>query len=982
MAFAKLIATAEADEVPWTSPTRDVFQPGPYGCESTMHQSNLLLIAPLLAVVAQADESLAQSPSATAMQDAISQLSDPQYRVRQDATTWFWRAGPSTAPLLERAAQSDDPEVRLRARSVLERFRYGVFADTPAEVNQWIEHFRYGRSRDAKEAALRQLAEVGAVDAVLRLLAIEPDERLQSKVQPHLVKYLREHGSPAAMLLLWESAPTDELRSGVLDALLEQHERAEDVRAIVELGRDHVDATLRTRVRQWIEKKLTGLIALPLAHDDWATAHALAELAANGDDGMRHLATFELLRGDLDKRIARMQQRMGNTSNPDPAELRQLAYLHRARGDHAAARRVAEQLGDDGRELLRIILFESGQWPAALELLEQRPYDSVPRNERIEWLGFRAAFQRMTGADDAFLDTIERLTDTGNRDPLMKSAAAEALLINGQAKRGLRLKQEENPDDAFRLLCRQYRFAEAFDAAGLGSDRAQRQRWFAQTAEDLRTHARGSHERLELALHAVRQLRYIGHDDEAEATLRLLGEAVRTDGFSSRVRSLCETEMATGMTELAYEHATIIVAKDPTILAVLFPVDDASSVVWWEYFRTQGGDNELRSETLQRIRAWLRPPADATGPPSDLGELVASVERRVAHEASDVRVQWLLACSRLCKRWERHDLATRCLQQIADQSASAALRYADELARTKDWESAAHWYGRAWELDHAWSGAIYLQGEMLARLGRQEESRQRIRMAKMLPLSNAALRSDGLARILAERGLREEAIEQWRLALSQGTWSDKHVLDAASELARALEPTDALKSADYWEQLLLSCLGRFRFTQPEDYIRMPLWIEKSRAQQWLVAGQREAAFEAARRAHEICPGDIELIERTVPELNRAGYQDEADRMFETTYAILLSTCDAFPQSARYRNDLAWMSARCDRRLDEALQFAEQALALAPDTVAYIDTLGEVHFRRGDFQLAIASAERCLQLAPDNAFYRQQAERFRSALDEN
>jgi hypothetical protein len=56
------------------------------------------------------------------------------------------------------------------------------------------------------------------------------------------------------------------------------------------------------------------------------------------------------------------------------------------------------------------------------------------------------------------------------------------------------------------------------------------------------------------------------------------------------------------------------------------------------------------------------------------------------------------------------------------------------------------------------------------------------------------------------------------------------------------------------------------------------------------------------------------------------------------------------------NNLAWMLAMRQERLDEALDLAEQAVDAMP-TPTFIDTLGFVHFQRGEYDEAIRAYER-------------------------
>lgn len=70
-----------------------------------------------------------------------------------------------------------------------------------------------------------------------------------------------------------------------------------------------------------------------------------------------------------------------------------------------------------------------------------------------------------------------------------------------------------------------------------------------------------------------------------------------------------------------------------------------------------------------------------------------------------------------------------------------------------------------------------------------------------------------------------------------------------------------------------------------------------------------------------------------------------------------------------------MAARCDRRLDEALVHAQEAVRLEPSNVGYWETCAEVHYHRGDKEQAAIAAQRAIRLEPSNAESRQRLSRF-------
>ena len=239
---------------------------------------------------------------------------------------------------------------------------------------------------------------------------------------------------------------------------------------------------------------------------------------------------------------------------------------------------------------------------------------------------------------------------------------------------------------------------------------------------------------------------------------------------------------------------------------------------------------------------------------------------------------------------------------------------------------------------------------------------------------------------MQKRGLRGAAIEQWRLIMRSGrfrvqlnaSFDDTAVVDAEKLVANSLQDDLQLK-ASHWEAMHLSCLEAFLWIPSlRGYLHTPHLIHKTRARAYLAAGDVDRALAEIEQSRRLLPGDTELAEHLVPVLEQAGQSAAATALFDKSFVFIETICERFPNSALHHNNLAWMSARCNRRLDDALYHVQRALELVPENPSYLDTKGEVHFRRGEVEEAIQCAQRCLELEPQNKFFREQLRRFQQA----
>ena len=67
-----------------------------------------------------------------------------------------------------------------------------------------------------------------------------------------------------------------------------------------------------------------------------------------------------------------------------------------------------------------------------------------------------------------------------------------------------------------------------------------------------------------------------------------------------------------------------------------------------------------------------------------------------------------------------------------------------------------------------------------------------------------------------------------------------------------------------------------------------------------------------------------------------------------------------PNDASLLNALAWSLAERGVKLDEALDLALQAVKAEPENGAYLDTLGWIHYKRGDYNEAEAQLAKAIE----------------------
>ena len=244
-----------------------------------------------------------------------------------------------------------------------------------------------------------------------------------------------------------------------------------------------------------------------------------------------------------------------------------------------------------------------------------------------------------------------------------------------------------------------------------------------------------------------------------------------------------------------------------------------------------------------------------------------------------------------------------------------------------------------------------------------------------------------------ERLHREDiAAAEYRKVLSMEPEDSPYDVESLARLSHAAYTTHRHKQAvELFGKLLAMIRRRPGRTYSEEAIAHFEYLRAvSRGYALLAEGEPESwrhALDACERAWRTSPDDIdapvlgERIARAYPdeaksvELTRL-WRGRSDRVAK----VLRRKINAAPGNAVHYNALAWFLAGLDRNHEEGMRAARRAVELEPGEPAYIDTLAECTFRKGDVAGAVRTIRRVVDLHPyANDYYRQQLERFEAAL---
>jgi len=128
-----------------------------------------------------------------------------------------------------------------------------------------------------------------------------------------------------------------------------------------------------------------------------------------------------------------------------------------------------------------------------------------------------------------------------------------------------------------------------------------------------------------------------------------------------------------------------------------------------------------------------------------------------------------------------------------------------------------------------------------------------------------------------------------------------------------------------------------------------------------VQGKNDEALALFQKAAAVAPDNPAIIGAIGNAYLAKNDLKSAQQYFEKANTLA-------PHDALIQNNLAWVYAMEGQNLDVALSLATQAKQAAPDAVSINDTLGWIHYKKGNYVLAVSLLTEVVNKIPQNAEY--------------
>jgi tetratricopeptide (TPR) repeat protein len=845
----------------------------------------------------------------------IRELADENFRVREDATRKIWDAGEPALPALQEAANGTDPEKAFRARELIRKIQLSITPETDSEVMGLVE--RYAKaSPNEKINLLNLMSKKRAWRQVLKLYASEKNAELRSRFQDSA----REVAVKAARDCLLEGNPT--------------------------------------------------------------SARDFLEMAPADAGGLMALAEFHRSQGTLDAELKRAQAVKGRNS-----EAWTLA-LQRAAGDLEAARDAATAAGETRiSAAMSVMLGDPLPW---LRADQQDGRDGAARK-----LYTALAIKRWQGKEIRTTE-LEALTRVvGNHNESERQSAINALFLLGETGLAEAALQKNSAFGAFKYFESLERIPDALKALNLDPEKPDFVTWVAKRIEHLgKDDSDDEHDASEETEQLVTMANFLerrGLTAEADtAYIKPLLDLAKKDvgAFSSFMRRLFGDQDSTS-------GAPLLAKK----IGFQWAGDDAAR---WAELVTDGFGEEEEPAVWWGWLPELDPAASREG---RFDAMLALFD--IGADPQKLRARWLDLAWGAIKRAPQEKRA-ELIKRISFLSTALSAKSGNVEQGLKAWD----------ELPESNRGEIFWGAHIqnLSASERWDEAGAIFlkQIARIRDLKQEA-RPDCYAYVAAclrQAGHPAEAVayDTWADKLALGStessiligqayaygrdykraeeWWNRGIRECdpeSSEFATGLQLiSDSLLENGQWKQAAaVSEITAQTYATSEYSGLPPIALLRERMQADMgralanLKNDRAGSITLLEKCHRLFPGDGTLADSFFPALRKAGLMEEHNRWFGISWDLLADVIRQYPASENTYNTAGWLASRARLKLDLADNFLQKALAMNPAQSAYLDTMAEIQFARGNRAKALEWSQLAVNFSPQDSQIRRQHERFRS-----
>ena len=715
-------------------------------------------------------------------------------------------------------------------------------------------------------------------------------------------------------------------------------------------------------IQQQIREEVSGLsiVAAREALQAGDSAGAMKFLQDFPEDPKNTVALAWTARteGMLDAKIAEAKAK-------DKQQWRHLLALLRIKGDRLGVIEIAEQ-----NNLPKLA--------AAMELLDGHPETWMslytgkdPETQDILEAYSEIARLRLEQSKDVPAALINKLIKTSLKDSNFSKrlSATSALFAIGNSEAGEKALKKLSPMMLFQQLVERERIDEALKSVGIDPDMPDYGKWLDQRMIGI-LDGQENDEMKDIAvmLSFMEKRGLLTEKIQKKLISSALELADKNNDVFMELLVNCFSPFAT--IRIAPDFARLVAeayAKNDDVLwgAMIRAVfsDNTTFTQWWEWM----GELNPKSTKAERFRQLLvifRVIPDHRNELQDIEDKITGFIKTAPKEqlaAYRMLLNVLSAITRLTRyaQWA-----------VADESDLDT----DDLMNLGRWQAAADKWSTVGKtnpdqiVSHLWVSIC------LKMAGKAEEAEKQEKLFESLIYGDSAVMM-AAASIYNYIGMTSKAREWRTMALNCGNQDSSWHLILYIEAEEQILRGDWAQALSGYEAYILSAIDDDEGGTNINSFRTRKKADMARGFS-LIKSKPQLAFKILGDCHQSLLADASLADQFFPALRLCGAVKQHNQWFEESWAAMMKLRDKFPMDDNIRNSAAWLAARSKRRLDDAEKESTEALRLRPNQSAYLDTMAEIWFARGNREKALEWSEKSIRSEPGATALREQYYRFK------